>query len=95
MRKILILIVLLVAMALGGCRSSQAAPTATPSPAPTVVLDIPVADELSTSSGCTVVTVKPTPGPTPESPFFPIMEADWTRGPAEAQLTLIEYGDFQ
>ena len=95
MRKIPIFMLLLLAVVLAACRGAQPTPTATSSPVPTVVLDIPIADEFSTDSGCTVVSVKPTPGPTPESPYFPITDADWTRGPANARITIIEYGDFQ
>lgn len=45
--------------------------------------------------GCTVVSPRPTPGPTEESLFPAVSEADWVLGPSDAQITLTEYSDFQ
>ncbi len=61
--------------------------------APTVVSNFPTQSDLA--SGCTVVTQKPTPGPTPTSVFSPVSDTEWVKGPADARITLIEYGDFQ
>ena len=44
---------------------------------------------------CTVVSHQPTPGPTEQSLFPPVSDADWTYGPDDAAVTFIEYGDFQ
>jgi len=90
------LILLLLAVLISGCGSAQETVQPSPTPVPTVVLDIPAAsDDFSTGSGCTVVSLKPTPGATPESPFLPITQDDWSRGPADAPITLIAYSDFQ
>lgn len=45
--------------------------------------------------GCTVVSPRPTPGPTEQSLFPPISEKDWVEGPDSAYVTILEYSDFQ
>ena len=98
MRKPCLMIITALAVLLTGCMRTKetAQPTLTVSPLPTVVLEVPVAsDDYSANAGCTVVMVKPTPGPTPESPFLPVTAEDWSRGPEEAPITIIEYSDFQ
>jgi hypothetical protein len=45
--------------------------------------------------GCTVVSVIPTAGPTEPSLFPPVSEADWVIGPETAEVTILEYSDFQ
>jgi len=49
----------------------------------------------STQAQCTVVSGQPTPGPTQQSLFPPVDEGDWVKGPESADITLIEYSDFQ
>ena len=44
---------------------------------------------------CTVVSRQPTPGPTEQSLVPLVGDQDWTQGPDDAQVTFIEYGDFQ
>jgi len=51
--------------------------------------------EGSIPPGCTVVSPRPTPGPTEESLFPPVNENDWILGPVDADVTIVEYGDFQ
>lgn len=46
-------------------------------------------------AGCTVVSPRPTPGPTEQSIFPPVGDLDWVIGPQEASITLVEYSDFQ
>ncbi len=100
MRKAYLIILVLTSLVLAGCRTvAQALPTATPTvkprPAPAIPLVIPTQAALQPVSGCTVVTQKPTPGPTEESNIPPITETDWVKGPANAKVTIIEYSDFQ
>ena len=100
MRKTFIIFLVLCAIVLAGCLpQSQATPTASPTarnrPAPTVVLAVPAGTALNPTSGCTVITQKPTPGPTAESVFAPVSSSDWVKGPADAKVTILEYSDFQ
>jgi len=41
------------------------------------------------------VNGNPTPGATQESIFAPVGEADWVLGSDTADITIIEYSDFQ
>jgi cyclophilin family peptidyl-prolyl cis-trans isomerase/protein-disulfide isomerase len=76
--------------------------TATPSSAaaisPAAVVS-PTATSVTSAAdvplGCTVVSTQPTPGPTQESLFPSVSSSDWTRGPADASVTIVEYADFQ
>jgi cyclophilin family peptidyl-prolyl cis-trans isomerase/protein-disulfide isomerase len=54
--------------------------TATAQPTPTPI-----------PGGCQVVSLLPAGDPT----FPPVTAADWTRGPADAAVTILEYSDFQ
>jgi hypothetical protein len=99
MRKVYLVLPILVTLLLAGCLPQvQTIPTATPTrirPAPTVVITVPSEASISPESGCTVITQKPTPGPTAESIFPPVSDMDWVEGPASAKVTIIEYSDFQ
>jgi cyclophilin family peptidyl-prolyl cis-trans isomerase/protein-disulfide isomerase len=44
---------------------------------------------------CQIVQLSPTPGPTEISIFPSFGSSDHSRGPADAYVTIIEYGDFQ
>jgi protein-disulfide isomerase len=100
MRKLLLLVLLLTAVVLTGCLpQTQASPSSTSTsiarPAPTTVVKIPAQVAQLPDSGCTVVTQKPTPGPTAESIYPPVTSTDWVKGPDSAKVTIIEYSDFQ
>jgi len=100
MRRYILIILMLTALGLAGCLPQvQASPTPTATtatrPAPTVMLTVPTQAALSPVSSCTVITQKPTPGPTAESIFPSISSTDWVKGPASAKVTIIEYSDFQ
>ena len=100
MRKIILLFLMLSAVALAGCLpQAQASPTSTVAvvnrPSSTSVVNTPAQAAIFPDSGCTVVTQKPTPGPTPETVYPPVTDTDWTKGPANAKVTIIEYSDFQ
>lgn len=100
MRKVVLIFLMLTALGLAGCLPQvQATPTPSATtaarPAPTVVLTVPTQAALLPDSGCTVITQKPTPGPTAESIFPPVSDTEWVKGPASAKVTIIEYSDFQ
>lgn len=73
---------------------SSCAPTpaeTTPEAQPTVTA-IP---RMPTSLPCTSISADPTPGAEAPSLFPPITEADHTRGPQGAIVTILVYGDLQ
>lgn len=57
--------------------------------------DLLETEDMQLTSSCTVVSRKPTPGPTQQSLFPAVDEHDWVRGAQDAEITIIEYGDFQ
>jgi hypothetical protein len=72
----------------------------TPSPEPPPLPEVsptPTDDQPGNpaEANCTVVSQQPTPGPTEQSLFPPVSKTDWVRGPEDAKVTIIEYGDFQ
>jgi len=100
MRKVFLILLVLLTIIVAGCLpQAQATPTTTatskPPSTPTVVLKVPTQAALLPVSGCTVITKKPTPGPTAESIVPPISDTDWVKGSASAKVTIIEYSDFQ
>jgi protein-disulfide isomerase len=52
-------------------------------------------DTFAVNAQCSVVSGNPTPGATQESIFAPVSEADWVLGSDTADITIIEYSDFQ
>jgi hypothetical protein len=100
MRKSIPLLLLSIAVLLAGClpQTQAATPTVTetkPLPASKSVLIVPTQGILLPDSGCTVVAKIPTPGATPQTIYPTITQQDWTKGPADAKVTILEYSDFQ
>jgi len=100
----------ILVLVLAGCAGSPPAATETPTipvATATVAPTLPAAAPTDTPSsqeavvdqplpaGCNVVSPQPTPGPTQQSIFPPVSESDWTRGPQDAYVTIMEYSDFQ
>jgi hypothetical protein len=100
MRKPILLFLLMVAIVLAGClpQTPAVVPTATATqsvkPANQVPV-IPTQAALLPDSGCTVIAQKPSTEATAETVYPAITEQDWTKGPAEARVTILEYSDFQ
>ncbi len=108
MKKIVTLLLILVVF-LVACQSAPASPTeAEPAQigedAPST--ELPPLPEVSPTpateqtgnlgeANCTVVSSQPEPGPTEQSIVPAVSEADWVHGPGDAEITIIEYGDFQ
>jgi hypothetical protein len=94
MRRLWLSISLLVLVTLAACAPAtlQPTPTATLKPAqPTTSIEKTNPQDVS----CSVVSKQPTPGPTEQSLFAPVSDKDWVEGKAEAEVTFIEYSDFQ
>jgi len=73
-----------------------AAVNETPAPTlPIVPLSSPTFDPQAYSDNCAALTVEPTPAPNADSYFPPVSPADFSFGPADAPVTLVEYCDFQ
>ena len=63
---------------------------------PTVV--IPISTETPpplAESTCQSISLEPTPDAKISSLFPPVSETDHVKGPQDASMTIIEYGDFQ
>jgi hypothetical protein len=104
MRKLWLLIGALAGMALGlaacGARSTAAPAEATPTRLASTASPVAATQGLvmlSTTepATCTVSSYKPTQGPTEESLFPGVSQADWRLGPDGARVVIIEYSDFQ
>jgi hypothetical protein len=65
------------------------------SPAPASPVVTRTAGTPGAQPGCTVVSRQPTPNPTEEALIPPPGEGDWIKGSENAQITLLEYSDFQ
>jgi len=70
---------------------SPATEATVPSPIPVTVTHVPVSDY----SSCKSFSTAPTPGPDTPSLFPQITDADHQRGPADAAVTIMVYGDLQ
>jgi cyclophilin family peptidyl-prolyl cis-trans isomerase/protein-disulfide isomerase len=83
----------LLISALAACR---AIPAATPQATSSIPAKVPPTQSATDQgSSCTVVSEAATPSATETSPFAPVSAQDWTRGPADAAITFLEYSDFQ
>ncbi len=72
--------------------------TACSSPAtsePQIIVPSIIADTATPAAACAVVSTLPTPVPNEDSLIPAVSAADFSIGPADAPVTLIEYCDFQ
>jgi hypothetical protein len=94
MRKFWLVISLMAAALLAACASATpAVQSSTRAPAP---LPSPTAALLTSEPAvCTVSSRLPTPGPTEVSLFPSPGKEDWKKGPDNARVVFLEYGDFQ
>ena len=75
---------------------SACAAGAKTTPTSPVVLVIPTIMDTPTSAvSCSVISAESTPVPSADSYFPPVSQADFSFGPADAPVTLVEYCDFQ
>ena len=99
-------LIVLAAFLLGACAKSSE-PTATQAPSPTAqrptATDAPVAPTATNAPTAAptlpppTAAIEPSPAPTvtPLASFLDVRPDDWVRGPASAQVTIVEYSDFQ
>lgn len=102
MRKVLPLILIVVALVLAACggqsTATKWAPTSTKASAPaapTATLAQPTAAVAPTATalpnGCQTVSLLPEPDPA----FPAVAKSDWVKGPETAKITILEFSDFQ
>lgn len=98
--KTLLLMIALTALVLAACGSPPAStsvptqPALTPTPPPLAATPIP---PTATATVSPTVVISPTPEvtATEASLFALVTNTDWQTGPANARVTLVEYGDYQ
>jgi cyclophilin family peptidyl-prolyl cis-trans isomerase/protein-disulfide isomerase len=94
MKKNILLSILLplIALTWAACSPATAEPQETPPP----IVENPVIPDTPTpAASCSAFSVLPTPLPDAASVFPPVNSADFSIGPADAGVTILEYCDFQ
>ena len=96
-RSRIITLVALAALLLSAC-SSAATPTVRPAASVPTKTTAPTATATRKSEEATATqkgpSVTDTPAPSASS-FLEVGPDEWVHGPADAPVTIIEYGDFQ
>lgn len=82
-------LVLGFALFLNACAAEETTPT------PRIVLDPVIPNTPAPQFTCTVINVLPTALPNEQSLVPAVTDADFSIGPAEAPVTILEYCDFQ
>lgn len=92
MQKSFISFIFILFFFLSSCapRTAPATPNVVPT-VPTLIIPTPA----PTQPACASLDLEPTPGPDSPSLFSPVSEADHTRGPEDAPVTILLYNDFQ
>lgn len=92
-RTILLTAIFTLLISAGACSPAESETDATPTPI--TVLNPVIPNTPTPVFSCTSITTEPTPRPDSGSLFPPVSGADFSRGPADAPVTIIEYCDFQ
>jgi len=105
MRKPLSILFFLLILMLAACQSKTPASTQlVPSPSLEISSPVPGGPAATIASqpadngappGCSVVSQPDPSDPNAQSLFPPASDTDWSYGPGDAKITLIEYSDFQ
>ena len=95
--KCILTIVVPAALLLSACAPvTPASPAQSAKPTLTPTMASPYTQATPTHApGCTIKTTQPKANPTVQSLLPAVTKEDWTKGPAEAFVTIIEYCDFQ
>ena len=75
--------------------SACAAETKTTPTSPVILVVPTIIDTPTSAVSCSAITAEPTPAPSADSYFPPVSQADFSFGPADAPVTIVEYCDFQ
>ncbi len=94
-RNLLFSLPVLALILLSACQTGGQTETVAAAPTFTPQSTIQMATEPDDTPGCSVVNTGFAPQRPPNSPFPDVSASDWRRGPADAPITIIEYGDFQ
>jgi hypothetical protein len=89
LRKLLIFLFILLITLLAACGSEVQTP---PSSTIRTLAPTPAGTPIST---CQKISIKATPDAKETSLFPAVSEKDYVKGPKDAPMTIIEYGDFQ
>ncbi len=108
MKKTYLLLLLLLILVLAACSGSDQTTASNTEPvAQTTDAPKPISptsegtesEKLPAASGdiseCTVVGLLPPIDPTQQAQFTAVSEDDWVKGPLDADVTIVEYSDFQ
>lgn len=92
-----LLMMALTALVIAACGSPPASTSVSTQPALTSTPTATLIPPMATATVSPTVVISPTPEvtATQASLFPPITAADWQIGPANARVTIIEYGDYQ
>lgn len=98
-RKIILFLSIFILL-LAACKpasSTQVSEVPAPTQMSASEVQVTKATQVTTASqpGCTVTSRTADAEPTGDSLIPPVAEQDWIKGPADAYVTIIEYGDFQ
>ena len=94
MSKHLLVVLLILVLSLTACAQAEPEiPPATATPVEAAQATQPV--EVAGLAHCMAEGSAATPNPTAEALLPPITVADWSVGPDDAHVSIIEYGDFQ
>jgi cyclophilin family peptidyl-prolyl cis-trans isomerase/protein-disulfide isomerase len=87
------ILTLVVALLIAACQTNPVVETPTQIP-PTPTTEITSAAPVRAQAKCTVTSSEPT-GNSTEGIIPAVTESDWTRGPTNPRVTILEYSDFQ
>ncbi|CAG0968640.1 putative peptidyl-prolyl cis-trans isomerase [Anaerolineales bacterium] len=91
MKNLHVLFLIVFMLILSACASrADVTPTPTPALVKPVIMDTP-----TPVSSCSAISVEPTVAPSLDSYFPPVTAGDFSVGPADAPVTIVEYCEFQ
>ncbi len=86
---------LFAAGGLAACSNNKVLLTPTDTPLPTAKPTVTQAAQTGPEPGCTVASAGEETDSGLEALFPPVTDDDWSKGPKNASVTIVEYSDFQ